>query len=148
MPIFGHKTQDFLAFLALGICSNKAVVVSFCLFYFPSFCVCVNMFSILLGIFYGAELLSYMVTLAEGNGNPLQYSCLENSRSLVAFGLQRVGHDWATEHVLALCLTFGELRNCFPKSPCHFEFPTAMYEDSKMFIFSSLSFLCLKSQPS
>ena len=27
----------------------------------------------------------------EGNGNPLQYSCLENS-----MGLQRVGHDRAT----------------------------------------------------
>ena len=31
-------------------------------------------------------------SLGEGNGNPLQYSCLENSidRSM---GLQRVGHD-------------------------------------------------------
>ena len=37
----------------------------------------------------------------EGNGNPLQYSCLENSmdgRALWAqsTGSQRVGHDWAT----------------------------------------------------
>ena len=35
----------------------------------------------------------------EGNGNPLQYSCLEKShgwRSLVSMGSQRVGHDWAT----------------------------------------------------
>ena len=34
----------------------------------------------------------------EGNGNPLQYSCLENSMDRVAWwvtvhGLQRVGHD-------------------------------------------------------
>ena len=32
----------------------------------------------------------------EGNGNPLQYSCLEKShgwRSLVSMGSQRVGHD-------------------------------------------------------
>ena len=37
----------------------------------------------------------------EGNGNPLQYSCLENSMDeaptgLQSMGLQRVGHDWAT----------------------------------------------------
>ena len=38
-----------------------------------------------------------------GNGNPLQYSCLENPISRVAgwvnsMKLQRVGHDRATEH--------------------------------------------------
>ena len=38
-----------------------------------------------------------------GNGNPLQYSCLENSMDREAWwaksmGSQRVGHDWATEH--------------------------------------------------
>ena len=37
----------------------------------------------------------------EGNGNPLQYSCLENSMGrgawqAISMGLQRVGHDWAT----------------------------------------------------
>ena len=38
----------------------------------------------------------------EGNGNPLQYSCLENPMDggaccrLLSRGLQRVGHDWAT----------------------------------------------------
>ena len=32
-----------------------------------------------------------------GNGNPLQYSCLENSMDrLQSMGLQRVRHDWAT----------------------------------------------------
>ena len=39
----------------------------------------------------------------EGNGNPLQYSCLENSMHRGAWratihGVTRVGHDWATEH--------------------------------------------------
>ena len=39
--------------------------------------------------------------LGEGNGNPLQYSCLENPMDggacwLPSMGLQRVGHDWAT----------------------------------------------------
>ena len=38
-----------------------------------------------------------------GNGNPLQYSCLENSMDRGAswarsVGLQRVGHSLATEH--------------------------------------------------
>ena len=37
----------------------------------------------------------------EGNGSPLQYSCLENSITeepgrLQFMGLQRVGHDWVT----------------------------------------------------
>ena len=34
----------------------------------------------------------------EGNGNPLQYSCLENphgQRELQSIGLQRVGHNWS-----------------------------------------------------
>lgn len=37
-----------------------------------------------------------------GNGNPLQYSCMENSMDrgawLMSMGSQRVGHSWATEH--------------------------------------------------
>ena len=38
----------------------------------------------------------------EGNGNPLQYSCLENPMDggawcrLLSMGWQRVGHNWAT----------------------------------------------------
>ena len=34
----------------------------------------------------------------EGNGNPLQYPCLENlmDRGLQSMASQRVGHDWAT----------------------------------------------------
>ena len=39
----------------------------------------------------------------EGNGNPLQYSCLENpidreARQATVQGLQRVGHDLVTKH--------------------------------------------------
>ena len=39
----------------------------------------------------------------EGNGNPLQYSCLKNPRTeefgrLQSMGSQRVRHNWATEH--------------------------------------------------
>ena len=38
--------------------------------------------------------------IGEGNGNPLQYSCLENPRDgepagLPSLGLDRVGHDWS-----------------------------------------------------
>ena len=41
-----------------------------------------------------------------GNGNPLQCSCLENPMDRGAWkttvhGLQRVGHEWVTKHVLA-----------------------------------------------
>ena len=43
----------------------------------------------------------------EGNGNPLQYSCLENPMDggawcrLLSMGSQRVGHDWVTSlHLL------------------------------------------------
>ena len=43
----------------------------------------------------------------EGNGNPLQYSCLENPwreepGRLQSTGSQRVGHDWATSLSLSL----------------------------------------------
>ena len=37
----------------------------------------------------------------EGNGNPLQYSCLENSMDRSTMVLQRVGHESAIEQVRA-----------------------------------------------
>ena len=49
-------------------------------------------------------------SLGEGNGNPLQYSCLENPMSGGAWwakqstGSQRVGQDWATSLSLSLSL--------------------------------------------
>ena len=36
------------------------------------------------------------LSFREGNGKPLQYSCLENPMDREATGSQRVGHDWAT----------------------------------------------------
>ena len=44
------------------------------------------------------------ISPGEGNGHPLQYSCLENPTDRGAWwatvhGLQRVGHDWVTEHM-------------------------------------------------
>ena len=49
-------------------------------------------------------------SLGEGNGNPLQYSCLESSKDrgayrLQSMGSQRVGHDWSNS-------TFISLSNC------------------------------------
>ena len=45
----------------------------------------------------------------EGNGYPLQYSCLENSMNgLQSMGLQRVRHDWVTNTLLVpyfICFT-------------------------------------------
>ena len=54
--------------------------------------------------------------IGEGNGNPLQYSCLENPRDgepggLPSMGLHRVRHDWSDlaaaalwwDHNVALC---------------------------------------------
>ena len=40
-----------------------------------------------------------------GNGNPLQYSCLEIPRTEDPGGLQRVGHNLATEHRDAVLYT-------------------------------------------
>ena len=39
---------------------------------------CEHVFPFLWVIYGGLELLGHIVTLGEGNGNPLQYSCLEN----------------------------------------------------------------------
>jgi len=41
-------------------------------------------------------------SLGEGNGNPLQYSCLENpmgrgARQAIVHGVEKVGHDLATK---------------------------------------------------
>jgi len=55
-----------------------------------------------LGIYLGMELLDHMVVLVEGNGNPLQYSCLENPMDREAWqatihGISRVRHDLVTK---------------------------------------------------
>ena len=48
------------------------------------------------------------------NGNPLQYSCLENSTArgacgLQFMGLQRVRHDWVTERTYIQRLLLADL---------------------------------------
>ena len=66
----------------------------------------------------------------EGNGNPLQYSCLENPMDggawcrLLSMGSQRVGHNWAT----SLSLYLVSLKSLFLNmalSYCLFSFVSA-----------------------
>ena len=69
----------------------------------------------------------------EGNGNPLQYSCLENPTdrgawpAIQSMGSQRVGHDWATSLSLFKSgKTFfykeslGKMRTERPQNPLFF----------------------------
>ena len=71
----------------------------------------------------------------EGNGNPLHYSCLENTRTeelgrIQSMGLRRVRHDWATSFSKLHCIhqifiihasVDGHL-GCFHEcSPCLFQ---------------------------
>ena len=60
----------------------------------------------------------------EGNGNPLQYSCLENPMNggawcrLLSMGSQIVGHDWATSlHFTSDLLCGHFIRYRYSKSP-------------------------------
>ena len=49
-----------------------------------------HMSSFLMGVNLGVELLGHMAGLGEGNGTPLQYSCLENTMDRGAW--------WAAVH--------------------------------------------------
>ena len=58
----------------------------------------------------------------EGNGNPLQCSCLENPGGLLSLELHRVGHDWsnlavAAAAILYLPLMWSSLPNSFTVTP-------------------------------
>ena len=50
-------------------------------------------------LYLEVELLDCKVCIGEGNGNPLQYSCLENPRDggaswAAVYGVAQVGHNW------------------------------------------------------
>ena len=59
--------------------------------------------------------------IGEGNGNPLQCSCLETPRDRVAWGLpsmgsHRVRHDWS-DLAAAGCIRWAVFSNCWCLSP-------------------------------
>jgi len=60
-----------------------------------------NLFALLHFLFLGIVLITASCTIGEGNGYPLQYSCLENPMNGEAWqatihGVAKVRHDWAT----------------------------------------------------
>ena len=74
--------------------------------------------------------------VGEGNGNQLQYSCLENPRDrqpggLPSMGLHRVGHDWSDLAANICCI----LAPCYNHLLVPFFFP----------IFKLLGILCIDS---
>ena len=93
---------------------------------------------------------------AEGNGYPLQYSCLKNSRDRGAWQLQsmmsqRVGHDWATSHFQINSSLCGYIINLlivrlicfslFPKFRHQFSFCNFVFKLNKLFVwFQSQSY--------
>ena len=83
--------------------------------------------------------LSY---IGEGNGNPLQCSCLENPRDrepggLPSIGSHRVGHDWSD---LAIAIVTG------PLGSIHFSlifFSVLQIQWFQLFCFQIYRFFCL-----
>ena len=77
-----------------------------------------------------ASLIPVWKIPGEGNGNPLQYSCLENSSDRGAWqatstGWRRAGHSWAHTHtVIKLVSRFrtlcqqSEILHCYETSLC------------------------------
>ena len=74
----------------------------------------------------------------EGNGNPLQYSCLDNPLDggawcrLPSMGLQRVRHDWATSlHFTSLQWHLANVRryklSWLLRSKCLFKLPWELF---------------------
>ena len=64
----------------------------------------------------GHDWVTSLSRIGEGNGNPLQCSCLEDLRDggawwAAVYGSHRVGHDWS-DLAAASCLYTYMLRNC------------------------------------
>ena len=61
------------------------------------------------------NLFMFVVKLGEGNGNPLQCSCLKNPRDgesggLLSMGSHRVGHDWSDLAAAAAAEPYSNLQ--------------------------------------
>ena len=72
--------------------------------------------------------------IGEGNGKPLQYSCLENPRDGGAWwaailGSHRVGHDWSDLAAAAARQTRGQ-QTCLYKSRAHMLIAEPQWETS------------------
>ena len=92
-------------------------------------------------LFPGVKLLGHMVGLWEGNGNPFQYSCLENPMDrgiYYPWGSQTVGHDWVTKTtIIGLFLVFWKTFILwFHKLAIPIYIPPTMYKD---YLFSTSS---------
>jgi len=77
-----------------------------------------------------------ILTLGEGNGNPLQYSCLENSMgrgawwAIQSMGLQRAGHNWAhtyTRYWISLYYSLGPCWITFIYSRMYLLIPNSQF---------------------
>ena len=84
--------------------------------------------------------------LKEENGNPLQYSCLENPMdrgvwwAIQSMGSQRLRHNWATEHKHT-CSAFTNAGNQLSRVVIYwFILPPAMYEHSSCSVFSNTGY--------
>ena len=67
-----------------------------------------------------------------GNGNPRQYSCLENSKDRGAIGSQRARYNWATNSFLPFCLplpTFSSPKTVQPSFLDLLALFLCMYDD-------------------
>ena len=79
--------------------------------------------------------------IGEGNGNPLQYSCLENPMDgepggLPSLGSHRVGHDWSDFTTAALYLKKHNVYLNFKIFYC-LKMPTIIWDFSKLYLFAS-----------
>ena len=71
-----------------------------------------------------------LACIGEGNGNPLQCSCLENPRDgepggLRSMGSHRVGHDWSDLAAAAAAITFAQTLVRVELLGCHFKHLTS-----------------------
>ena len=147
LPIFIYHRFYITSFLIEKYCFHLFAIVNNAIMnigawlsiWFLSF----NLFDIFLGL----KLVDHMVILGEGNGTPLQCSCLENPRDRGAYWaavygvtqsqtrLKRLSSSSSSSMVI-LHLILAETLNYFPQQLYHFIFQSVML---KGFNFSTSS---------
>ena len=105
VPKTGHKTQcSWIVYGNSRWCTSVD-------FWLPFSLLCSWWINTLGSSYHNLYFLgSYLMLIGEGNGNPLQYSCLENPMDrgvwwATVHGSLRVRHDWVTSLSLRWCLT-------------------------------------------